>query len=59
MDQKEMTVTEAQKAVEDKLTSNVLRSFDECENPRLREVMQSLVSHLHAFQRDVRLTEEE
>ena len=28
-------------------------------DPRLREIMTSLVSHLHAFVRDVRLTEEE
>lgn len=53
------TPTEAQKEVEEKLIRNVLRSFDDCENPRLRQVMQSLVTHLHAFVRDIRLTEKE
>lgn len=52
-------VSEAQTAVEDKLVSNVLRSFDDCEDPRLKHLMQSLVTHLHAFIRDVRLTETE
>ncbi|WP_223166770.1 intradiol ring-cleavage dioxygenase [Nonomuraea sp. SYSU D8015] len=41
------------------LTDRVLRSFDAAPSPRLREVMQSLVGHLHAFASDVRLTEEE
>ncbi|MGP5930604.1 dioxygenase family protein [Corynebacterium glyciniphilum] len=54
-----VTPTEAQREVEEKLIRNVLRSFDDCENPRLRQVMQSLVTHLHAFIRDIRLTEKE
>ncbi|MPY31594.1 hydroxyquinol 1,2-dioxygenase [Streptomyces adustus] len=37
----------------------VLRSFEACTDPRLRQVMQSLVHHLHAFVREVRLTEAE
>ncbi|MFI5662796.1 dioxygenase [Streptomyces sp. NPDC051684] len=37
----------------------VLRSFDDCADPRLRQVLQSLTRHLHAFVQDVRLTEEE
>lgn len=37
----------------------VLRSFDDCTDPRLRQVLQSLTRHLHAFVQDVRLTEEE
>ncbi|MGW2342654.1 dioxygenase family protein [Streptomyces sp. NPDC001661] len=37
----------------------VLRSFDDCTAPRLRQVLQSLTRHLHAFVQDVRLTEEE
>ncbi|MFI7706853.1 intradiol ring-cleavage dioxygenase [Nonomuraea sp. NPDC049480] len=41
------------------LTDRVLASFDATPSPRLRAVMQSLVSHLHAFASDVRLTEEE
>src|SRR6185312_15107768 len=34
-------------------------SFDTCTDDRLKDVMQSLTRHLHAFVRDVRLTEEE
>lgn len=37
----------------------VLRSFDDCTDPRLRQVLRSLTRHLHAFVQDVRLTEEE
>ncbi|MFE2579016.1 intradiol ring-cleavage dioxygenase [Streptomyces sp. NPDC059378] len=37
----------------------VLESFEACTDPRLRQVMQSLVRHLHAFVREVRLTEAE
>lgn len=49
----------AQQAVEERLIDNVLRSFDDCADPRLKTLMQSLVRHLHAFIRDVRLTEAE
>ncbi|WP_345750859.1 intradiol ring-cleavage dioxygenase [Microbacterium rhizophilus] len=41
------------------VTEKVLASFDDAPDPRLREVILSLVRHLHAFARDVRLTEEE
>ncbi|MFZ3565682.1 dioxygenase [Streptomyces sp. BH097] len=37
----------------------VLRSFEDCTDPRLRQVLESLTRHLHAFVQDVRLTEEE
>lgn len=37
----------------------VAASFDGTPDPRLREVMQSLVRHLHAFVKDVELTEAE
>ncbi|HEY3873227.1 MAG TPA: intradiol ring-cleavage dioxygenase [Actinocrinis sp.] len=49
----------AQEAVEDRLVENVVKSFDACADPRLKELMVSLVHHLHAFIREVRLTEEE
>jgi hydroxyquinol 1,2-dioxygenase len=49
----------AQVQVEETLTRNVLRSFADTPDPRLKQVMQSLVTHLHAFIRDVRLTEQE
>ena len=41
------------------VTPAVLAVMDRTTDPRLREIMISLVSHLHAFVRDVRLTEEE
>ena len=41
------------------LSAAVERSFDDCGNPRLREVLQGLVRHLHAFAREVELTENE
>ena len=44
---------------EDTITQAVLASFSECKDKRLWTIMTSLVQHLHAFARDVNLTEEE
>ncbi|WP_280399765.1 intradiol ring-cleavage dioxygenase [Nocardia carnea] len=44
---------------EQELTDRVVASFDSCTDPRLRLVMQSLVHHMHAFIREVRLSEQE
>ena len=41
------------------ITAAVEASFDRCADPRLRDVMQALVRHLHAFASEVRLTEDE
>jgi catechol 1,2-dioxygenase len=41
------------------VTPAVLAVMERTTDPRLREIMTSLVSHLHAFVRDVGLTEEE
>jgi hydroxyquinol 1,2-dioxygenase len=41
------------------ITDAVLRSLDGCDDARLKEVMTSLVTHLHAFVRETRLTEAE
>lgn len=41
------------------VTIDALRVMAQTTNPRLREIMVSLVTHLHAFVRDVRLTEAE
>ena len=41
------------------LTDEVVASFDGARSPRTREVMQSLVRHLHGFAREVGLTEQE
>src|SRR2546430_2572315 len=44
---------------ENDITADVLRRFDETTDPRMRQIMQSLVRHLHAFVNDVELTEPE
>lgn len=41
------------------ITAAVVASFDACEDPRLREIMQALARHLHELAREVRLTQEE
>ncbi len=41
------------------LTERVLASFDTTPSPRLREILRSLVVHLHAFTTDVHLTDGE
>ena len=48
-----------QQVVEQGLVDAVVASFDACPDPRLKELMVSLVRHLHAFIREVRLTERE
>ena len=54
------TATAAQKSKgADDITSEVLRRFEATQNPRLREIMQSLVKHLHAFVNETQLTEGE
>jgi len=44
---------------EESLIRTVLASFDNAPDERLRTLMQALVRHLHAFVREVRLTEDE
>lgn len=41
------------------VTSDALRVMEQTVDPRMREIMVSLVMHLHAFVRDVRLSEVE
>ncbi|MTD54387.1 dioxygenase family protein [Amycolatopsis pithecellobii] len=41
------------------ITQAVHESFEHTPSPRLRRIMQSLVTHLHAFVTDVELTEDE
>ncbi|MGW1726685.1 intradiol ring-cleavage dioxygenase [Streptomyces sp. NPDC002306] len=48
-----------QREREAEITRRVLESFGDCTDPRLRQVMQALVRHLHAFVTEVRLTEQE
>jgi protocatechuate 3,4-dioxygenase beta subunit len=44
---------------EDDITNEALRRFEGTPDPRLREIMLSLVRHLHAFVKEVQLTERE
>src|SRR5690606_32582165 len=53
-----MTTGDEQSRIEQALTDEVVASFAGAPE-RLREVMQSLTRHLHAFIREVRLTEDE
>lgn len=48
-----------QQAREQALTEQVAASFEHAADPRLRQLMQALTRHLHAFLREVRLTEAE
>lgn len=44
---------------EHNITEAVIARFDGCTDPRLKEVLASLVRHLHGFVRETRLTEAE
>lgn len=44
---------------ENEITAEVLKRFENTENPRVKHIATSLISHLHAFVREVELTEEE
>jgi hydroxyquinol 1,2-dioxygenase len=48
-----------QREREEALVEKVVASFDQSPDARLRELAQSLTRHLHAFLREVRLTEDE
>lgn len=52
-------ISTAQHRVEEDLIERVLTSFEDTENARLKQIMQSLSKHLHNFVREVRLTEDE
>ena len=44
---------------EQSITAAVLARMDQCADPRFKQVMTSLITHLHDFVRDVKLTEAE
>jgi hydroxyquinol 1,2-dioxygenase len=50
---------EPQPTTPGQITDTVLSSFDGCSDERLRELMQALVRHAHAFVREVELTPDE
>lgn len=41
------------------ITAQAVASFEDCTDPRLRELMRAFVSHLHAFATEVGLSEDE
>jgi hydroxyquinol 1,2-dioxygenase len=45
--------------MEDRITPDVLASLERAPDPRARRVLESLIHHLHAFAREVALTDEE
>jgi protocatechuate 3,4-dioxygenase beta subunit len=46
-------------ARQEDVTPVVIDAYENIEDPRLREIVTSLIKHLHAFAREVHLTEEE
>lgn len=54
-----MTTKAPTATTEDDITAETLRRFEGTPDPRLRQIMTSLTRHLHAFIKDVQLTEEE
>ncbi len=46
-------------ATEKNLTDLALKQWEACNSPRLRQIMQSLVKHLHGFVRETDVTQEE
>jgi hydroxyquinol 1,2-dioxygenase len=53
------TISAEQSRREQELTDRVLASFENTPDDRLKQLMQALTKHLHAFVREVRLTEAE
>lgn len=53
------TVSPQQQAREQALVEEVVASFGNADNARMKQLMQALTRHLHAFVREVRLTEQE
>jgi hydroxyquinol 1,2-dioxygenase len=51
------SIAPEQVTVEQQLVDTVVASFHKTEDPRLKQLMQSLTRHLHNFLREVRLTE--
>jgi catechol 1,2-dioxygenase len=53
------TPSSAGRTTPDAITAAVVERFEACSEPRLREIMQSLTRHLHAFAKEVSLSEDE
>src|SRR5579864_3724369 len=54
-----MTPAKSRRTTEDDITREVLRRLEATQDPRLREIMASLIRHLHGFVKEVGLTEQE
>ncbi|WP_207265553.1 dioxygenase [Pseudomonas sp. GW101-3H06] len=52
-------MTDQDKIIESLISEKALNSFKNAPNPRYRQIMQSLVRHLHGFVSEVELTEQE
>ena len=52
-------MTDKDTAIESLISQQAVNSFNDASNPRYKQIMQSLVRHLHAFVREVELTERE
>ena len=48
MSQSENSASETRNLADERLTQEVLARFENSKTPRIREIMQSLVRHLHA-----------
>ena len=44
---------------EHNLTDAVVDRFGACENPRLKQIVQAITRHVHAFVKEVELTQDE
>ncbi len=53
------TTNGTRELADERLTKEVLERFENSKSERYKEIMQSLVRHLHAFVSEVKLTEEE
>lgn len=53
------TVGSTRRTSADDITTEVVKRFDATKDARLRQIMQSLVKHLHSFAKEVQLTEQE
>ena len=58
-DKKKPTANGTRNLADEDLTQAVLATFSHSKSERFQQVMQSLVKHLHAFVKDVNLTEDE
>jgi hydroxyquinol 1,2-dioxygenase len=54
-----VTATESRQTSAAAITAAAIASFERCPDPRLRQIMNALIKHLHAFATEVNLTEDE